>query len=73
MMRYLLAGIFFIAAAISIGDGFINYNNYRKTYVKLDKKKEKVAEENEKVEVPTKDDSIIIDETNTEQPQNYVS
>jgi uncharacterized membrane protein HdeD (DUF308 family) len=73
MMRYLLAGIFLFASVISVVDGFINYNNYRKTYVKLEKKKEKPVVEEEKVEVPAQDDSIIIDETNPEQPQNYVS
>lgn len=73
MMRLLLALIFFIAAGISIGDGFINYNNYRKTYVKVEKKVEKQPEEEQKVEVPGTEDNIVIDETNPEQPQNYVS
>lgn len=71
-MRLVLLLAFGICSAISIVGGITNYNNYRKLYVKPNKKKEKVKEE-PVVEAPSAETELIIDENNTNRPQNYVS
>lgn len=72
-MRYLLLLIFAICSLISIVNGITNYNNYRKLYVKVEKKIEKNETINTKVELPSIESEIIIDENNTNNQQNYVS
>lgn len=72
-MRYLLVLAFSVCAIISIVDGIINYNNYRKLYVKAEKKKEVKVEEETNIEAPSQENSIVIDENVPSNPQNYVS
>ena len=72
-MRYLLAFAFALCAVISIIDGFINYNNYRKKYVKVEKKKEEIKETGNNIEAPGAQTDIIIGENEPINPQNYVS
>lgn len=72
-MRFLLAFAFSLCSVITIVDGFINYNNYRKNYVKVEKKKEVVKETGNNIEVPAVDSDIIIDENESINQQNYVS
>ena len=72
-MRYLLLIAFAICSMVSIVGGITNYNNYRKLYVKVEKKKEKVSETNDAISLPEAENKIIIDENNTNNQQNYVS
>lgn len=73
MMRILLASVFLLAALICVVDGYINYNNYRKGYVKLEKKVKKEVVNEEEVHLPEQKEEIIIEENNPDRPQNYVS
>ena len=72
-MRLLLALAFALCAVISIIDGFINYNNYRKTFVKVEKKVEEVVETVDNIKAPGIESDIIIEENEPTSPQNYVS
>lgn len=72
-MRLILLLAFAVCSVISIVGGINNYNNYRKLYVKPTKKKEKVVEEAPVVEAPGVQSDLIIDENDTNRPQNYVS
>ena len=72
-MRYLLLLIFTICSFISIIKGITNYNNYRKLYVKPEKKIEKIEALNTEVELPSVESEVIIDENNANNQQNYVS
>ena len=50
-----------------------NYNNYRKLFVKVEKKTVE-DEKTDNLSLPEHEgNEIIIDENNTNQPQNYVS
>ena len=72
-MRYLLLFAFALCSVISIIGGITNYNNYRKLYVKVEKKKEKTIVSDDAVSLPGNENQIIIDENNTNNQQNYVS
>ena len=73
-MRYLLLFIFAICSVISIVSGVKNYNNYRKLFVKDEKKAVVNDETTDSLELPSVEQSeIVIDENNQNQPQNYVS
>lgn len=73
-MRYLLLFIFAICSVISIVGGVKNYNNYRKLFVKDEKKAVVNDETTDNLELPSVEQSeIVIDENNQNQPQNYVS
>ena len=71
-IRWLIGIAFAICGVVAVGDGYINYNNYRKLYVLPKKEKEKVKEVEEKIEVPAVENEIIIDESGN-QPQEYVN
>jgi hypothetical protein len=59
---------------ISIVGGVKNYNNYRKLFVKDEKKAVVNDETTDNLELPSVEQSaIVIDENNQNQPQNYVS
>ena len=73
-MRYLFLFIFAICSVISIVSGVKNYNNYRKLFVKDEKKAVVNDETTDSLELPSVEQSeIVIDENNQNQPQNYVS
>lgn len=72
-MRLLIAFVFAFCSVVSIVDGFINYNNYRKIYVKVEKKVEEVIETGNNIEAPAIQTDIIIEENDATIPQNYVS
>lgn len=76
-MRWLFGIIFTICGVYAIVDGIINYNNYRKLYVKPRVKKEvsdkeEVLDEAEII-TPGKEENVIIDEKNDDRPQEYVN
>jgi uncharacterized membrane protein HdeD (DUF308 family) len=71
-IRWILGIAFAICGIVAVGDGYINYNNYRKLYVMPKKEKEKVKKIEQKIEVPALDTEIIIDE-NGSKPQEYVN
>lgn len=72
-MRFLLLFIFAICSIISLVSGVKNYNNYRKLFVKVEKKTVE-DEKTDNLSLPEHEgNEIIIDENNTNQPQNYVS
>lgn len=71
-IRWLLGIAFAICGVVAVGDGYINYNNYRKTYVMPKKEKEKEKKIEEKIEAPAIESDIIIDE-NGSRPQEYVN
>ena len=76
-MRYMFGIIFTLCGVYAVVDGIINYNNYRKLYVKPRVKKEIVkedeVEDEDEIKAPAKDDAVIIDEKNDNRPQEYIN
>jgi hypothetical protein len=72
-MRWVLLLAFGLCSLVSVVGGIKNYNNYRKSFVKVEKKKEKEVIDSTSIETPGVETAIIIDENNNEKPQNYVS
>lgn len=71
-IRWILGIAFTICGIVAVGDGYINYNNYRKIYVLPKKEIEKAKKAEQNIEVPAIDNEIIIDE-NGSKPQEYVN
>ena len=72
-MRWVLLLAFGLCSLVSIVGGIKNYNNYRISFIKLQKKDEKEVKDSNSIETPGVETAIIIDESNKEKPQNYVS
>ena len=72
-MRFILLLMFAVCSVISIVGGITNYNNYRKLYVKVEKKKKVKEEVDEEISLPTTENPVVIDENIIDNKQNYVS